>query len=317
MTLMLQPIIPLKTFRFYFKTESTIRLPSYPGSAWRGALGHALKKTVCVVRNQPCQHCLLKNACAYSIVFETPPPSHTEKMRKYTAAPHPFVIKFLPDVVNSSTDYQFDVILLGHGQRYLPYLVHAFKTAGLMGIGGHRQVFTLQSVDDIDQYGVASVLYENDALNVQKPADSIQLPALPEKIKLRFDSPLRLTQDSKNISAADFNFAVFFSTLLRRQSLLSYFHTDTPLETDFASLTSQAKTIDFKNKHLEWFDWTRYSSRQAAEINMGGLVGTVELNMRGLNVFWPYLWLGQWTHVGKGTSMGMGAYTIESLDASA
>ena len=53
MTLMLQPIIPLKTFRFYFKTESTIRLPSYPGSAWRGALGHALKKTVCVVRNQP------------------------------------------------------------------------------------------------------------------------------------------------------------------------------------------------------------------------------------------------------------------------
>jgi CRISPR/Cas system endoribonuclease Cas6 (RAMP superfamily) len=34
--------------------------------------------------------------------------------------------------------------------------------------------------------------------------------------------------------------------------------------------------------------------------------------MAGLEVFWPYLWLGQWTHIGKGTSMGMGAYTIQS-----
>jgi CRISPR/Cas system endoribonuclease Cas6 (RAMP superfamily) len=33
--------------------------------------------------------------------------------------------------------------------------------------------------------------------------------------------------------------------------------------------------------------------------------------MDGLDAFWPYLWLGQWTHAGKGTSMGMGAYTIQ------
>ena len=46
---------------------------------------------------------------------------------------------------------------------------------------------------------------------------------------------------------------------------------------------------------------------------MGGLVGSVELGMEGLDDFWSYLWLGQWTHVGKGTSMGMGAYTIENL----
>jgi hypothetical protein len=310
-TMVFQPIIPIGIYRFHFKTENTIHLPSYPGSAWRGALGHALKKTVCVVRNQPCNQCLLKNACAYSIVFETPPPSNTEKMRKYTAAPHPFVIKFLPDFTNTGTDYQFDLILFGNGQRYLPYLVHAFKTAGLMGIGGQRQVFKLQKVDDVDQYGLATVLYENEELKMQLPTKNIKLPVLPEKIKISFNSPLRLTQDNKNISAADFNFAVFFSTLLRRQSMLSYFHTDTPLETDFASLTRQAKAVQFYYKQLEWFDWTRFSSRQAAEINMGGLVGAVELNMQDLDVFWPYLWLGQWTHLGKGTSMGMGAYTIE------
>lgn len=100
-----QPMIPIKTYRLYFSTERPIRLPGFAGSAWRGAFGHALKKTVCVVRNTPCNQCLLKNACAYSVVFETPPPANAEKMRKYTAAPHPFVLQF-PTAAASNT--QFD-----------------------------------------------------------------------------------------------------------------------------------------------------------------------------------------------------------------
>jgi len=268
-------------------------------------LGHALKKTVCVVRNQPCQQCLLKNACAYSIVFETPPPSNAEKMRKYNAAPHPFVIHFPLSANSSETDYQFDVILFGNGQRYLPYLVHALKTAGHQGIGGHKQVFNLIKVDDINQYGKATVLYEHEQLNPQHPAEAIELPALPQHLKFSFHTPLRLTQENKNISTDDFNFGIFFNTLLRRQSMISYFHTDSPLEIDFAALTTKARTVEFSALQLDWFDWTRYSSRQETEISMGGLVGTVELAGHDLAEFWPYLWLGQWTHVGKGTSMGM------------
>jgi len=101
LVLISQAIIPIKTYRFYFATDSAVRLPNFAGSAWRGAFGHALKKTVCVVRNTPCNQCMLKNACAYSYLFETPPPANTEKMRKYTAAPHPFVLQF-PVTVSAS-----------------------------------------------------------------------------------------------------------------------------------------------------------------------------------------------------------------------
>lgn len=69
-----QSVIPLKIYRIYFDKISSGRLPTFPGSAWRGAFGHALKKTACVVRDTPCSQCLLKNACAYSYIFETPPP---------------------------------------------------------------------------------------------------------------------------------------------------------------------------------------------------------------------------------------------------
>jgi hypothetical protein len=99
--------------------------------------------------------------------------------------------------------------------------------------------------------------------------------------------------------------------------MISYFHTESPLEIDFAALTTQARAVHLSAAQLDWFDWTRYSSRQETEISMGGLVGTVELVGYDLAEFWPYLWLGQWTHVGKGTSMGMGAYSIESLAVSA
>jgi len=47
-------------------------------------------------------------------------------------------------------------------------------------------------------------------------------------------------------------------------------------------------------------------------VPMGGLIGEVELDGAGLESFWPYLWLGQWTHAGKGAVMGLGGYRIES-----
>lgn len=309
MTTINYPFIPVGTYRFYFDTDHPVRLPEYPGSAWRGAFGHALKKTVCVVRDTPCQQCLLKHACAYSYIFETSPPANTGKMRKYTATPHPFVFRFTAE--KSSTEgFSLDLNLFGHGQRFFPYIVHAMRMAGQDGVGGSRQPFRLNRVDAIDFRGQPITVYQEAELRNQKPLRSPPLPEMPEKINITFHSPVRIKQDNKNLAASHFSFGALFGSLLRRISMICYFHTDTPLETDFAGLAAAARDIQFSAQSLRWYDWTRYSSRQQTEMQMGGLLGTVSLNMQGLEVFWPYLWLGQWTHVGKGTSMGMGAYTI-------
>lgn len=305
------PTIPFKAYRFYYDAPHPIRLPDYPGSAWRGALGHALKRTVCVVRNTPCNQCLLKNACAYSYVFETPPPGNAEKMRKYNAAPHPFVLR-LPENTASNLPYQLDLILFGHGQRFFPYLIHALQMAGNEGIGGKRQIFELLQIDELDDQGGCRCIYKDGALQAQSPAISPPIPDMPARMELTFHTPLRIKHDQKNVTADNFTFGALFSTLLRRISMISYFHTDTPLDTDFAGLTTQAKQVTIAEQQLKWFDWTRYSSRQQTEMNLGGLVGNITLDTSGLEDFWPYLWLGQWTHVGKATSMGMGAYSIKA-----
>ena len=303
------PSIPVSCYRFYFKTDHPVRIPDYPGSAWRGAFGHALKRVVCVVRNTPCHQCLLKHACAYSYIFETPRPSNAEKMRKYTAIPHPFVLRF---AVEASTEgFSFDLNLFGHGQRYFPYLVHAMQMAGRDGVGGHGQSFLLKRIDAIDYQNQHVTIYQEAELTQQQPAQAPLLPAMPEKITLTFHSPVRIKQDNKNLTAGHFSFSALFSALLRRISMICYFHTETPLEADFSGLVTAARSVQFNAQNLHWYDWTRYSSRQQTEMQMGGLLGSVSLDMNGLEDFWPYLWLGQWTHVGKGTSMGMGAYTID------
>ncbi len=64
----------------------------------------------------------------------------------------------------------------------------------------------------------------------------------------------------------------------------------------------------------EWTTWARYSARQDRRMEWSGLVGTATY-AGDLAPFWPYLVFGQWVHVGKGATFGLGAYRIEAIDA--
>jgi len=237
-------------------------------------------------------------------------------MRKYTAAPHPFVLQ-LPEDTQGEPGYALQTVVFGHGQRFFPYLVHALKTAGEQGLGAKRQAFLLDRIEQLSPTAPPKVIYQHGKLEALASPVSPDLPAMPPRLRLTIHTPMRIKQDSKNLNGTHFSFPAFFGNLLRRISMLTYFHTDTPLETDFAALTHKARQIEFADKSLNWYDWTRYSSRQQTEMQMGGVVGTLELDLEGLEDFWPYLWLGQWTHAGKATSMGMGLYSIESADGHA
>jgi hypothetical protein len=57
-------------------------------------------------------------------------------------------------------------------------------------------------------------------------------------------------------------------------------------------------------------DWIRYSSRQAQEMHLGGVLGSYRISNAYLEPLWPLLYLGQWTHAGKNTSFGLGQYVI-------
>ncbi|RKY57915.1 MAG: hypothetical protein DRP95_06470, partial [Candidatus Latescibacterota bacterium] len=112
----------------------------------------------------------------------------------------------------------------------------------------------------------------------------------------------------------ELEFHILVRSLLRRISLLSYFHCGRELDLDFRGLIDRAGEVEVVDRGLRWHDWERYSGRQKVRMRLGGFVGSV--CFRGdLGEFWPLLVLGQEVHVGKGTSFGLGWYRIEGWSA--
>jgi hypothetical protein len=305
------PILPLARYRLSFRAVTELRLPPYTGAAWRRAFGHTLKRLVCATREPLCSACLLYRTCIYPYMFETPPELGAGKLTKYTAAPHPFVL--IPDrrggVIAADDTVKLGMTLFGHGNRHLPYIVHALNQAGQQGIGQDRGTLELLEISQVD-WDDKSHVYVPATVYPPSPTVTIAMPPCPERLRLRLLTPMRLNSENQLVSQDRFRFYPLFSSLLRRISLLTIFHTDTPLQTDFAGLVQVARAVEMENTRLHWHEWARYSSRQDRLVQMGGLLGEIELNGIGLEPFWPYLWLGQWTHAGKGAVMGLGRYQI-------
>ena len=126
---------------------------------------------------------------------------------------------------------------------------------------------------------------------------------------LNYLTPTRITYDGQLHSAPDFH--VIIRSLLRRLSILCYFHCGEELHLDFKGIIERAKQIEMGDKDVRWHDWERYSARQDTRMKLGGFIGRV--NYQGdLTEFLPLIKLGERVHVGKATGFGLGRYQIET-----
>ncbi|BCX88952.1 CRISPR-associated protein Cas6 [Methylomarinovum tepidoasis] len=315
---MQSPRIPLVRYRFHCRALDPIRLPHYAGSTWRGAFGHALKRTVCVTRMRDCRQCLLWRQCAYSDIFETPPPEDTPLLADYPAAPHPFIIH--PEATGGGSyapgqPFQVDLTLIGRANAQLPYIVHAWRVMGRQGVGKTRSRFKLEAVAQADDAGWRAIHREGEPLTPRPPAVPVLPPPPAERCRMVLETPLRIKHQGRLMGAAGFSFRGLIASLLRRLSLLQHFHGDGPLEADFRALVARAGAVRPLECDLRWYDWTRYSARQRTRMQMGGLLGWIDFRAEDLEPFWPWLAAGQWLHAGKGASMGLGRYRLDGKPA--
>jgi CRISPR-associated endoribonuclease Cas6 len=305
--------------QFLFGTTATepLILPSYKGSTFRGGFGYAFRRIVCAVKAKDCADCLLKEKCVYSYVFETPPPSDTKIMRKYKAAPHPFVIEPPPEKrrgYKPGDEINFGLILIGRALDYLPYFIYTFDELGKTGIGKGKAKYHLQ---DVSCNGNSIYDSERKTLKTFETSYLSLTEILPlprgdkEGLSLSFLTPTRILYNG--ILTLDLEFHIFIRNLLRRLSLLYYFHCngDTS-EWDFKGIIEKAKEVKVREKSLRWYDWERYSGRQETRIKMGGFVG--EITFEGdIEPFMPLIKAGEVLHVGKGTGFGLGQFKIQNL----
>lgn len=315
LTEVMDPILPTARYRFTFRAEKPLSRDVYLGSAWRGVFGRALRQLVCIARDKECSECMLYRSCVYPYVFETPVDESEAVLGRTQYAPHPFVLdaELRPVVIDPRVE-RIGMTLFGRANQYLAYLVQAMKNAGAQGLRSQGQ--PLELVDLEQEHGERrdwKRIYQPPGKIQPMPAAALVWPPAPPRVRISLLTPLRLRRREDLVTPEAFHFADLFSNLLRRVSLLMSYHAGRRLEVDFAGLVAASREVRWSDGELGWKEWTRYSGRQKTKMQMGGMVGWVEYEAARWPQFWPYLWVGQWTHAGKGTSMGLGRYELEVL----
>lgn len=316
-------------FRFNLKAIEPIILPSYKGSTIRGGFGNAFKRVSCAIRNKECTECLLKEKCVYSYVFETPLPIGASIMRKYRSVPHPFVIEPPPEKrrgYKPDDEIAFRLILIGKAIDYLPYFIYSFHELGEMGIGKGRGRFELCTVDSVERMDSAHEALKriyDSKIKVLKPYNPMNVGIAINISGSNSDERKQLTMSFKTPTRISYNhhltlvleFHVLIRQLLRRLSLLAYFHSGgEQTGWDFKGIIKKAESVKVQKQNLRWYDWERYSVRQDTRMKMGGFIGDITFE-GNIEPFLSVLKAGEILHVGKGTSFGLGKYEIQHIQS--
>jgi len=146
MTATTTPLLELVRYRAWFETHQALHLADYPGSMWRGALGHAVKSVACTHPKTPCGHCPERQDCPYPPLFDTPE-NGQEPLRPYILEPHIFKGYLLPGSLVG-----LDFILYGWANNWLPLWADALEQLGKKGLGV-RQPTRLTLADLQQQVG--------------------------------------------------------------------------------------------------------------------------------------------------------------------
>jgi hypothetical protein len=284
--------LQVAAFDFRFQARQQMRMPGYMGSAWRGGFGRALRRAVCVTGLTSCPGCPFEASCVYPYLFETAPGGEGGILAAYDRVPNPFVLMPPWDEVRllpTGGETGIRLVLIGRAIEHAGFAKQAVVEAGLRGLGPDRGALDLLSVE---------------------PATPPQFRPCSDHVEITLASPLRLVEAGRLVGPAMLRPRHLLLALLRRVSTLAQRHGPAPLDLDYRALKERAEEAEFAAAELCWVEWARYSGRQQALLQMGGLLGALSLPLAGIEQFWPFLALAPWVHVGKGATMGLGAMQV-------
>lgn len=304
--------LPIARYRLSFRMHDTLRLPNFAGSMLRGRFGAALRRTACLTRAPTCSGCSIVSSCAYSTIFDAPAPASHE-LQTFDRVPNPYVIE--PPAIGTreiaaGTLLSFGLVLIGRALEQLPLIVYVMQRALAHTPGKDAARGELEQVT-WELHDRSVTVWEATNPRIRPHRADLEVPAFGNCTLARLDirTPLRLQDNGRPLRAGELSPRKLTTALIRRAALLFEFHAQRPgLGAQASALARHAATLA-DERALTWHDWSRYSARQGQRMTLGGVLGTWVL--RGeLAPLVPWLWLGQWLHVGKNATMGMGHYTL-------
>ena len=243
-------------------------------------------------------------------------------LRGQPFAPHPFVLepprtgklKYAP-----GDTFACNLILIGEAINLLPWIVFTFDQIGKRRIGGQgeRGQCRLEKVESLPAYSThqpqtiytaETEMLTDDGLILRIDDVMHGAPQVTDKIELEFLTPTSIKVNGKWASGLTFEHLI--RNLLRRIRFLSYFHCGEDWNVDAHGLLERSASV-VHDSRLNWLRKDRYSYRTEKSIPMGGFIGKIRFE-GDLQPFLPFIYLGEYLHIGHHTAFGFGQYRLTS-----
>lgn len=146
--------------------------------------------------------------------------------------------------------------------------------------------------------------------------DVVRMPDVePAAVVIGLLTPLEIRRQARNRETVeqeadpdDFDFLAFVTSLSNRVSGLARWQ-DILVDADFQALKEKARRLSIRQLPHPPRSWKRYSNRQARWVPMQGRQRALLIE-GDLGEVWPLLVIGETTHVGSHTSLGLGRYAL-------
>lgn len=262
--------------------DSNDKPPFFVGSMFRGALGMALKRTVCVNPTYQCEGCFSAKECLYYEFYEEKNVFHMFRL----------------DIVLQPKSFDYSLYLFEEATRSLAYVLSAIqKAAEEEGYGKERKKMKIKQISVSRQ-----IVYDGKEflpLSEPKPKYLI-LDSFCPNIRLEFTMPLRI-KENNTLARKKIALHTLVGNVHRRVS---------QLKGEKPSPLGHKVQGDIVHSTLNFVEMKRHSNRQDKGMNMGGLKGSMDIE--GLDEkSYEYLKIGEIIGVGKQTVFGLGSYTIK------
>ncbi|MCI7443813.1 MAG: CRISPR system precrRNA processing endoribonuclease RAMP protein Cas6 [Clostridium sp.] len=290
---------------FTIKIKENGHLPEFKNSTFRGGMGRMLMEFFCL-NDGECSECNTVENCMVKKVM------YSKLKKKPNFIANDNSVGYIIECFDKRTEYKkndifkFNLILFGDTINYISHFIYAFDVLGLNGIGKYYIHYEILNVCDDE----GNLIFADGNINKK----NIKVKYVREYIENRKKSLINRPQIFLNFISpfrykfqghlkADINIQDLILALNRRINIL-YAYEGIDLESNVQSLN-----IEMLGKNLYWKENARYSEHQNQKMKLGGVEGTINLNVED-EEFINLLLAGELLHIGKNTSFGLGKYLI-------
>jgi hypothetical protein len=223
-----------------------------------------------------------------------------------------FSLPILPPAPNRGARIVVGLTLVGNAAQDIPAYLAALRFLFDPENRATPVKATITGVETCDYSGNGTSIMEADGSSVDDRVTVLSFQGLQQQgflpsgaITLRLVTPLRLLHEGRPLRLL--TFPQFIRPLMRRVSSLAYYYGGVEMTADFKWLARASDKVTSDATDLNWIT----AEKAASGIRWAGLTG--RMVFRGdLNDYQPFLLFGEFVHVGKEASFGLGRYVIEN-----